>query len=97
MGIEWMPESTVSRYDLSWEIIRFLEEDIGESIYDIMDQPLCERRREVERRFWYPMILTANPPVMGRGNLIGERVLSGEEIERRFKIAFEKLARRHGN
>jgi hypothetical protein len=43
------------------------------------------------------MILTANPPVMGRGNLIGERVLSGEEIERRFKIAFEKLARRHGN
>jgi hypothetical protein len=62
-----------------------------------MDQPLCERRRKVEKKKGLPTIFTVNNPIVGRGSPVGGRVLSGEEVERRYIIASEKLARRHGN
>jgi hypothetical protein len=81
---------------LSEAVVRAIKHDTGKSVHELQEQTLDERRREVEEDYG-TMVFPVNYPVIGRGNLLRERTLSHEEIERRFERALRSLGKSAGD
>jgi hypothetical protein len=78
--------------NVSDAVVRTIKYDTGKSISELQEQPLDERRREAAKDYG-TMVFPVNYPVLGRGNLLRERTLSHEEIERRFERASKSIGK----
>jgi len=79
---------------LSEAVVRAIESDMGKTIREIQEQPLSERRKEVEeshggRKMTFPV----NFPFIGRGNVLRDKVLSHEVIDKQFNDALRSISR----
>jgi hypothetical protein len=75
---------------LNKAIERAIKHDTGKSIYELQEQTLWERRKEVGGDY-ETMYFTVNFPTIGRGNQLRERTLSHDEIERITKKALKRF------
>jgi len=71
-------------------VSRAIEHETGKSIYELQEQTLSERRREVEEKHG-TMTFTVNFPFIGRGNPLREKILSHAIIERRTVRALKRF------
>ena len=74
---------------VSEAVKRAIKHDTGRSIYELMNQTLWERRKEVER--YGPILFSVNSPIIGRGNQLGERTLSHAKVEYMLEKALRRL------
>lgn len=61
---------------------RAIEKTTRESIESLRDMPLDERRRKIEKKQGRRLVITRNFPFIGRGNVMRDRTISHEEIEK---------------
>jgi hypothetical protein len=82
---------------LSETIVRAIESEMGKTIREVQEQTLSDRRREVEANHkGRKMIFPVNFPFIGRGNVLRDRVLSHEEIDKQFNEALKDIDRALG-
>jgi hypothetical protein len=58
-----------------------IEQKVGESIDQIRDMPIDERRRMNERKHGKTMLFVSLFNFIGRGNVLRDRTVSHEEVE----------------
>ncbi|MCB9520312.1 MAG: hypothetical protein H6700_04510 [Myxococcales bacterium] len=58
-----------------------IEAYTGETIAELQATPIDDRRRSVENASGEPMRLVRCYPHVGRGNVMGDRVLTGGEVD----------------
>jgi len=79
---------------LSEAVVKAIESDTGKTIREIQEQSLSDRRREVEANHGgHKMVFPVKFPFIGRGNVLRHRVLSHEEVDKRFNKALKNLDR----
>jgi phosphoribosylformylglycinamidine (FGAM) synthase-like amidotransferase family enzyme len=82
---------------LSETIVRAIESEMGKTIREVQEQTLSDRRREVEANHkGRRMMFSINFPFIGRGNVLRDRVLSHEEIDKQFNEALKDIDRALG-
>lgn len=79
---------------LNERVIRAIESETGKTIREIQEQTLSDRRREVEANHkGRKMVFSDNFPFIGRGNVLRDRVLPHEEVDRQFNEALRDIDR----
>ena len=77
---------------LDKKIVEAIENEMGKSIREIQEQTLDDRRREVEEKHGgKAMEFTVNFPLIGRGNVLFDRTLSRQEVEKQFAQALSSV------
>lgn len=64
------PESLIAR----------IEKRSGQSISEMRQEPLDEKRVRFEKKSGKEIRFTRNFPLLGRGNVMGDRTLSGKQV-----------------
>lgn len=63
--------------------------ETGESPDSLRKESLSERRLKIEKAKGFPLRLTKKFPFIGRGSVMGDRILPSEEIDRQFMESLE--------
>lgn len=62
-------------------LTRAVEQITGKTIDELRKQTLSERRTEVEAAHGRPMRFVCHFPFLGRGNVLGDRVIDHKGVE----------------
>ena len=54
----------------------------GKTAYELRNTPINEQRRDIEARLGRPVRVMSHFPFIGRGNVMRDRVITREQIER---------------
>lgn len=72
---------------MSAELLDMIEQKTGESIEQLQAETLWERRRKIEARHPWRMRVIRYFPFIGRGSVMGEHLLSHEDVANEFDRA----------
>jgi len=74
------PEKIMSQQFMAFE--KTIEKILGEPIADIRNRPLDEQRRLIENKHKKPMKFETRFPFIGRGNILRDRTVDNETVEK---------------
>jgi hypothetical protein len=77
------------RIAMNPELLEVIEKGVGKTIDEINRTPLDELRRDAEEKLGVRLTFRVRWPLIGRGNILRDRVLSREAIERRLDKALK--------
>lgn len=69
------------------ELLRLIERKTGKSIDQLQSETISERREEVEAKAGTPLRLLRHFPFIGRGSVMGDFILSHNEVDRQLNRA----------
>lgn len=69
------------------ELLHMIERKTGKSIDQLQSETIGERRCEIEARQGKPMRLLQLFPFIGRGSVMGDFILSHQEVDRQLDRA----------
>lgn len=72
---------------LTPSVLRSIERKTGKTIAELQRETLSERRERMETLHGRVMRIVTFFPFIGRGTVMGDHIMSHEEVEKQFKKA----------
>lgn len=70
-------------------LIKAIEKATGETVQCLQDMPISERRKLVEKKLGTSMKFPSAFPFIGRGNVMGNKVITHADVERQLTKALK--------
>lgn len=67
---------------LKRRVIAAIEKATGETVQQLRNTPIDERRNAIEKKHRKPMSFYTAFPFIGRGNVMGDKVISHADVEK---------------